>query len=351
MRAPAARQRRIVRSHCAFTLVELLVVIAIIGVLVALLLPAIQAAREAARRTDCINRIRQLALGALNYESAKSVLPPHGDLPTALSAQARILPYMEQQAVLNLVNQKAHWREPSNQVALNTSLPFLRCPSGLPIEMTYINGRETGVVKESNLKSHYVGNLGARPDLCDQVTNAAATFPNKTYEYYGCQDDPVSLPSTLTAPPVTDPGGAPGSGGSSINGSIFPVSDLSMGEITDGSSLTIMFGEMSWEIGPQEPWIVGSTSRNGAGNDVSSAHGVNYNAKNIRWAPNSRRFVDAQGKLEALNSNIALGSNHPGGTHVSMCDGSSKFIRNEVDVPGVYRRMASRASDDIYTAD
>jgi prepilin-type N-terminal cleavage/methylation domain-containing protein/prepilin-type processing-associated H-X9-DG protein len=346
MRAPAARQRRSAPSTHAFTLVELLVVIAIIGVLVALLLPAIQAAREASRRTDCINRIRQLALAALNYESAKNVLPSHGDLPTALSAQARVLPYMEQQAVQNLVNQKAHWREIANQIALNTSLPFLRCPSGTPIEMTYINGRDTGAVKETNLKCHYVGNLGARPTLCASATGTVS--PDNTYTYYGCQDDPATLPSTLTAPPVTDPGGAPGSGGSSINGTIFPVSDLSMGEITDGTSNTIMFGEMSWDVGPQEPWIVGSTSRNGVGNEISSAHGVNYNAKNIRWAPNSRRFVDAQGKLEALNSNIALGSNHPGGTHIAMCDGSARFIRDEVDVAGVYRRMASRASDDIY---
>src|SRR5688572_5035402 len=64
------------RTAAAFTLVELLVVIAIIGVLVALLLPAVQAAREAARRTQCINNVKQMALGAANYESAKGYFPP-----------------------------------------------------------------------------------------------------------------------------------------------------------------------------------------------------------------------------------------------------------------------------------
>jgi prepilin-type N-terminal cleavage/methylation domain-containing protein len=340
------------RRRSAFTLVELLVVIAIIGVLVALLLPAIQAAREAARRADCVNRIRQLVLAAHNYHTAKNVLPPHGDLPTALSALARMMPFMENSAVHNLVNQKEHWRHATNQVALNTSLPFLRCPSGPPIEMTYINGRDTGTVRETNLKSHYVGNLGARPTLCASATGTA--FPDNSYTQYACTDDPATIPTTTPPPPVTDPGGAPGTGGAATNGTIFPLSNLELGDITDGTSNTIMFGEMSWDMGPQEPWIVGSTSRNGGtgpgGLDpVTSAFGVLYNAKNIRWAPNSRKFVGANGNIEALLTNVALGSNHPGGTHVGMCDGAAKFVRDDIDVAAVWRPMASRASDDVYT--
>jgi prepilin-type N-terminal cleavage/methylation domain-containing protein/prepilin-type processing-associated H-X9-DG protein len=350
-----ARGRVEPRRRGAFTLVELLVVIAIIGVLVALLLPAIQAAREAARRTDCINRLRQLVLAAHNYQSAKKVLPPHGDWPTALSSQARLLPFMENTSVLNLVDQKAHWRDATNQVALNTSLPFLRCPSAAPTEMTYINGRDTGTAKETNLKCHYVGNLGARPSLCASITGSLS--PDNTYTSYidpsgaalPCADDPA-LPSTQAPPPVNDPGGGLGTGGVANNGTIFPVSKLDFSKITDGTSLTIMYGEMSWEMGPQEPWIVGSTSKNGAGNEVSSSNGVVYNSKCIRWAPNSRKFINSAGYQEALLTNVSLGSNHPGGCHVGMCDGSCKFVRDEIDLTGVYRRMASRASDDVYDA-
>src|ERR1700760_4340713 len=87
----------------AFTLVELLVVIAIIGILVALLLPAIQAAREAARRSQCQNHIKNLALAVLNYESAKKRYPP-GFVSEPLKTEAWawsifILPYIEEQAL------------------------------------------------------------------------------------------------------------------------------------------------------------------------------------------------------------------------------------------------------------
>ena len=93
--------RSVHRRPAAFTLVELLVVIAIIGILVALLLPAVQAAREAARRTQCTNNLKQIGLALHNYESTYRVFPPSLTLPASRigdswSAQARILPFLEQ---------------------------------------------------------------------------------------------------------------------------------------------------------------------------------------------------------------------------------------------------------------
>ena len=130
-------------SHRGFTLVELLVVIAIIGVLVALLLPAIQAAREAARRSSCANGMRQLALASHNYESANRRFPPSillgstTPLPYRWSAQARLLPYLEQASLYAGID----FAKDYGTVMLNGSLlkatqvPVLLCPSELRNEV------------------------------------------------------------------------------------------------------------------------------------------------------------------------------------------------------------------------
>jgi prepilin-type N-terminal cleavage/methylation domain-containing protein len=122
------------RKRVGFTLVELLVVIAIIGVLVALLLPAVQAAREAARRGQCLNNMKQLGLAVQNFHDAKKLVPvsarPVG-LTTAprIAAYTHLLPFIEQANLLKQFRLDLNWGHATNRTTVNTSISTLICPS------------------------------------------------------------------------------------------------------------------------------------------------------------------------------------------------------------------------------
>mgnify|MGYP001255430086 CR=1 FL=1 len=254
LRSTRPRRTGFSRPLHGFTLVELLVVIAIIGIL----LPAIQAAREAARRSDCINRIRQIVLAAHSFEGAKKRLPSHGDVwrvteggaerwAGGLSTLGRLLPYMEEQGVQNLVHQDKDWQHIDNRPALQTPLPFLRCPSGKNMEITSIGQYATGLpLQQSNLKSHYVANMGARPgpnkntafpgDGCGGA-RVMWNWPEETYFQYACSRASDASWS---------------SGGTAINGPIICAGKINLGHVSDGTSKTIMYGEMSWDVGVQD---------------------------------------------------------------------------------------------------
>src|SRR4051812_24180729 len=133
---------RIRRGRPGFTLIELLVVIAIIGVLIALLLPAVQAAREAARRAQCVNNLKQIGLGLHNYESTNGVFPP-GRINTYVAgnghcwgAYSQMLPFLEQKAVFDAMNFSMN-PDPdyttstavANRTAAVTVVSALLCPS------------------------------------------------------------------------------------------------------------------------------------------------------------------------------------------------------------------------------
>src|SRR5262249_41622874 len=128
------------KRHSGFTLVELLVVIAIIGVLVALLLPAIQAAREAARRSSCTNNLKQFGLALHNYHDTLKVFPPGGIVKTSpttrnfpsssvyVSVHAMLLPFFEEANLKNLYDNNRPWQLQRPDVAA-TAVPVFVCPS------------------------------------------------------------------------------------------------------------------------------------------------------------------------------------------------------------------------------
>ncbi|MCA9184242.1 MAG: DUF1559 domain-containing protein [Pirellulaceae bacterium] len=125
------------RQHNGFTLVELLVVIAIIGILVALLLPAVNSAREAARRTNCQSNARQIGIALINFESAHRVFPASGWTTVGPGNPAgryvgwrpTILPFVEQTALHSIYDPQLNWWEGSNLVVAAVPVPLFRCPS------------------------------------------------------------------------------------------------------------------------------------------------------------------------------------------------------------------------------
>jgi prepilin-type N-terminal cleavage/methylation domain-containing protein len=198
--------RSIRTNHCraAFTLVELLVVIAIIGILVALLLPAIQAAREAARRSQCQNNLKQLGLAVLNYESSKKRLPPSveinaktmvGTANGAWGVHGHILPFVEEAPLKGAVDINLAW---DNQQAINNlRIPIFSCPSDGPAGEV----RDPGSSKPLLFSTTYGFNMG-------------------TYFVYD---------------PTTNVGG---------DGVFYPNSFLQLAKVSDGTTKTLMAAEV-----------------------------------------------------------------------------------------------------------
>src|SRR5688572_30214591 len=152
------------RHRSGFTLIELLVVIAIIGVLIALLLPAVQAAREAARRAQCTNNLKQIGIGLHNYHDANDALP-WGQGPLGWndwSSLSLMLPYVEQRAMFSALNFDRRdaagndYADPGrseNRTVIRSTINVFLCPSD-----------DTGRLGNAEGKTSYGGNAGSRPD-------------------------------------------------------------------------------------------------------------------------------------------------------------------------------------------
>ncbi len=352
----ASRSRLdIVRSlgRRAFTLVELLVVIAIIGILVALLLPAIQAAREAARRTDCINRLRQLGIAAHGYHDTMKHLPRHGggklmprpdnpnpnptadpNLTNGLSSQSLLLPYIEEAATLSQIDKSRHWRNwlPADAAVKRTPLPFLKCPSQSPIEQTDILTlvASSPFSEESPLRCHYLAIFGAKPESCGRGGSISnLTYPDNTYTMANCDLNVLS------------------SGGMATNGLLYYQSDIGFKRVTDGLSHTMLYGEFSWDAGINMTWH--------AAEDQGGIASWKYNGKNVAFPINSAAFPQTwpehdSGMGTTPYHDVSLGSNHPGGCNVLFADGSARFLSESTELAAL-KAMASRASGEVFDAE
>jgi len=322
------RYRKALSSR-AFTLVELLVVIAIIGVLVALLLPAVQAAREAARRIQCSNNVKQIGLGLLNYESAARAFPPGGlNGPGANtyghSWLVRILPYLENGSLHQRLDLKGTqgsgttgWMGANafNAAILDkVEFPGFYCASS-----TLPKFVKSGFLQDVS-STMYVGIAGA-----------------------------VNDPSSIAKP---NTGGAPGD--IAFSGVFNTKSSVRVRDVLDGTSKTIVVGEQSdWCLDASG---VQSDCRSdcyhgfimGPGNDVN---GRIFNLTTVRDRMNEKSST-AIGACATCNCgpNRAIQSAHPGGAHLLLCDGSCRFVGDDLDLQLFYN-LANRSDGKAVSND
>lgn len=313
-----AEDKAMIRRR-GFTLVELLVVIAIVGVLVAILLPAVQAARESGRRMQCSNNLKQLALAALNYENAMKTLPPGGISSNEYSYVIFILPQLEEDAIYKSVNFKlttAYNDQNKMKMSLN-KIPALLCPScthdksNLHLWQTnpttkwgdHVPANQNG---QTAYTLHYVGIMG--PMGTNPLTGQQYSYDNipeeQQYGYYA------------------------------TSGTMHRDSGVASASIRDGLTHTYLFGETSWNgYDKFRSWHRGPSRVSSNGKKVASG-----GCKNVAQPINSG---DKYGEF----NDGAFGSEHPGGAHFVMCDGSVHFLAQDIE-PAVYFGMASRAGGE-----
>ena len=319
-----------------FTLVELLVVIAIIGVLVALLLPAVQAAREAARRSQCLNNFKQLGLAAQNYHGSFNYLPVDinrqpGDPKLRPVLYLQLLPFMEGSNLKNAYDPTVAATHPRNLQLMSREEPMLTCPTDTSYLMIATSGGEEGGDRKSSYGFNY--GYGTYTQLYNNSARRGPFWANPGVPNANAKSEHWRFSKA---------GGAAKDDNSG--------QEIGYKFISDGLSNTFLQLEMRQVPSENLPdrrgrvWIYnpGAYQLNTRMAPNSSADDVTLcDDNNDAIAPCTNR----QGNAGVQQMILASRSHHAGGVNASKCDGSAEFISDGVDLT-VWRSQSTMAGDD-----
>ncbi|MDB5346391.1 MAG: prepilin-type cleavage/methylation protein [Schlesneria sp.] len=367
-------------SRRGFTLIELLVVIAIIAVLISLLLPAVQQAREAARRIQCQNNVKQLGLAALNFEATFKAFPfnaitknnsqlpyipydPNGpDAPTPgayggtqgrCSGMVPLLPYMDQTSVASVYCFNKDWSDPSNVAALTLKFSVMQCPS------TPTPGVVTYPTNAANYISPTNSNAAFAPpttgSTSSNILGAALYATTKTTpsgwvgDYAGIGQikttkNAAGAEIAFTNPMVTVPFTGSGSKGATAQNGMTPIS-----AITDGTSNTTLYSERSAKMAQYyaahtpDPTVAIQTGAIWADADNRiTVTGTSLDGKSS--------FGSGSCIMNCNNQQGDVYSFHTGGANVVFADGHVKFVSQNIDM-NVFVAMVTRGSGEVISVD
>ncbi|MCC6493070.1 MAG: DUF1559 domain-containing protein [Pirellulales bacterium] len=357
-RSPRSRVAAFGRSR-GFTLVELLVVIAIIGVLVALLLPAVQAAREAARRMKCQNNLKNIGLACLNYEAARKVLPPGSSIQTqtgvnGLSWSVHILPYIEQGALDTTVMQKIKAIEQAT--GKDADAYQLEDLNDLEIELFLCPSDEAAEIKdkfrEGSKSSSYTGVAGSFMSRYKQRFNQEAQCNSPDQDCVGPRGGQCNATNT--------------------DGLLFPGSKLDVGAAGDGMSNTLLAGERWYQLriwtagvyhSESAPRGQGAVKRPSTGytpqgccssatKNVDSKYPINADLNVVGYYISHQNDTDRPTKPSGaptgmLFNDFPFGSFHTGGANFVHGDGSVEFLQDSIDMTVLLAKASRNGEEPI----